>query len=81
MPADSGDGGNQLMAIEIEHIGLITTRDINFPAIIVGVDIIRAAISHDLGGIKDSIRSVDILCVSISSQEANVHDGEDNDGQ
>ena len=44
------------MAVQIENERLSAARDINAAAIVVGIDIVNAAGSHDLNSIEHSVR-------------------------
>ena len=56
--ADVGDGTDVFVAVQIKDESVCAAGDINATAIIVGIDIINAAVAHELGGVEHLVRGV-----------------------
>src|SRR6185437_15925942 len=56
--ADVGDGADEFVVVEAEHVGLSPARNIDATRVVVGEDIIDAAATHYLGGVEDFIGRV-----------------------
>ena len=74
--ADVGDGADVFVAVQIEHERISAARHINAPGVVVGIDIINAAVAHELGGVEDLVRSVG-LGGNIAGQQAYSRHGQD----
>ena len=71
---DVGDGADVFVRVQIEYKRRTAAWDIDAPAIVVGIDIINAAVAHELGGVEDFVRSVG-LGENVAGQQADSRHG------
>ena len=72
--ADVGDGADVFVAVQIEHEGVVAARHINAPAVVVGIDIISAAVAHELLSVEHFVRGVG-LGEDVAGQQADSRHG------
>ena len=76
MTAEVGDGADVFVAVQIEHESIAAARHINASGVVVGIDIINAAVAHELGGVEHLVRGGG-LGENIAGQQADSRHGED----
>ena len=74
--ADVGDGADVFVAVQVEYKCRAAARHINAPGVVVGIDIINAAVAHELGGVENLVRGAG-LGENIAGQQADSRHGQD----